>query len=174
VGQYARDKDAVVAAMLLSELAAEAKAAGKSLHEKLDALFWQYGCHAERQISVTMPGAEGMARMAELMGRFRQAPPEKLGGLSVRSAKDYLSLTEFAPGGAPKPFDGPKGDMVILELARDGAYVAVRPSGTEPKVKYYLFNYEPAEMLGDLDETKRELAVSLDAIAENLKAYSFG
>jgi phosphoglucomutase/phosphomannomutase len=173
VGQYARDKDAVVASMLLCELAAEAKAAGKSLHEKLDALFWQYGCHGERQISVTMPGAEGMTRMAELMGRFRQSPPATLGGLKVVRTRDYLGLTEQTPGSSPRPFVGPKGDMVMLDLASEGTYVAVRPSGTEPKVKYYLFTFEPAEMLGDLEATKLELSDRLSAIEGDLKNFSF-
>ena len=67
VGTYARDKDAAVAAMLLAELAAQVKAAGQTLHQKLDSLYWQYGCHAERQVSVTMPGSEGMARIEALM-----------------------------------------------------------------------------------------------------------
>ncbi len=175
VGQHARDKDAVVAAMLVAELAAEAKAAGKSLHEKLDALYWQYGCHVERQVSVTMPGSEGMARMTDLMRRFRAEPPTSLGGLKVARVRDYLSLAETAPGtdvGRSRPLVGPRGDMVMLDLAAEGTFVAVRPSGTEPKVKYYLFAFEPAEMLANLDATKQELAERLDAIAADLAAFA--
>ncbi len=171
-GGYARDKDAGVAAMVMSELAAQTKAAGRSLHERLDALFWQYGCHAEKQISVTMPGSEGMARMAALMRQFREHPPATLAGLKVVRTRDYQSLMELMPGGERQPFDGPSGDMVMLDVNAEGTYVAVRPSGTEPKVKYYLFTYEPAEMLANLEATKSELAERLDALGNALTTFS--
>jgi phosphoglucomutase/phosphomannomutase len=171
-GHYARDKDAAVAAMLLAELAAQEKAAGQSLHEKLDALYWQYGYHLETQISVALPGSEGMAQMAALMKKFRQDPPRELAGMKVVRVRDYLALTEHAPGGTPKPFDGPHGDMVMLDLATEGTYVAVRPSGTEPKVKFYMFTYEPAEQLHNLETTKTEMAERLAALGRDLTAYS--
>ncbi len=171
-GQYARDKDAAVAAMLLAELAAQEKSAGQTLHEKLDALYWQFGCHAESQISVTLPGSEGMAQMAALMKKFRTDPPRELAGDKVTRVRDYLNLVEHAPGQPAKPFDGPVGDMVMLELAREGTYVAVRPSGTEPKVKFYMFTYEPAEQLHNLETTKAELAERLAALGRDLTAFS--
>src|SRR5262249_55632312 len=136
-GTYARDKDASVAAMLLAELAAKEKKSGQSLHEKLDALYWQFGYHAESQISVTMPGSEGMKAMAALMARCRNSPPSELAGLRVIRARDYLDLLEWQPGEKKRDFAGPRGDMVMLDLEAEGTYVAVRPSGTEPKVKYY-------------------------------------
>ena len=171
-GGYARDKDAGVAAMLMAELAAQTKAAGRSLHEQLDALFWQYGCHAEKQISVTMPGSEGMTRMAALMRQFREHPPAALAGMKVVRARDYLALMEVLPAGQNRPFDGPPGDMVMLDLAIEGTYVGVRPSGTEPKVKYYLFTYEPAEMLANLEATKSELAERLNSLGKALTDFS--
>ena len=76
-GSYVRDKDGAVASLLLCELAAKLKAAGQTLHEKLDALFWQHGVHAERTVSVQMPGSEGMARMQEVMAAFRAGPPTR-------------------------------------------------------------------------------------------------
>jgi phosphoglucomutase/phosphomannomutase len=171
-GTYARDKDAGVAGMLLAELAAEVKANGQTLHEKLDALYWQYGYHAESQISVVMPGSQGMQQMSKLMARFRGNPPVTLAGIAVRRVRDYLSLTEGAPGEAFVPFDGPHGDMVMLDLAAPGVYVAVRPSGTEPKVKYYMFTYEPAEMLANLETTKAEHAERLANLARDLTEFS--
>ena len=171
-GTYARDKDAAVAAMLLAELAAQEKAAGKTLHEKLDALYWQYGCHAESQISVMLPGSEGMAQMAALMKKFRQDPPRELAGFKVVRVRDYQALTEHAPGERPTPFDGPHGDMVMLDTAQEGTYVAVRPSGTEPKVKFYMFTYEPAELLHNLETTKAELGDRLVALGRDLTAFS--
>ncbi len=171
-GTYARDKDAAVAAMLLAELAAQVKKAGQSLHQKLDSLYWQYGYHAESQISVVMPGSQGMQQMAALMAKFRSEPPRELAGLKVVRVRDYLGLTEHEPGGPLRPLDGPRGDMVMLDLELDGVYVAVRPSGTEPKVKYYMFTYEPAEMLANLEDTKLEHAARLVRLGQDLTTFS--
>lgn len=172
VGQYARDKDAAVAAMMLAEFAAQVKASGQTLHQKLDSLYWQYGCHAEKQVSVTMPGSEGMSRMSALMARFRTDPPRSLAGMEVVRVRDYLNLQELKPGGQPMLFTGPKGDMVMIDLSKEGTYVAVRPSGTEPKVKFYMFTYEPAEMLANLDDTKAELSALLERLAVALAEFS--
>jgi phosphoglucomutase/phosphomannomutase len=171
-GTYARDKDAAVAAMLLAELAAGLKAAGQTLHEKLDAIYWQYGYHAESQISAAMPGSSGMRQIAALMARFRNDPPARLAGMKVAHVRDYLALSRFVPGGAKSPLDGPRGDMVMLDLELPGTYVAVRPSGTEPKVKYYMFTYEPAEQLADLAEAKATHAARLAALGHDLTAFS--
>ena len=171
-GTYARDKDAAVAAMLLAELAAAAKAEGKSLHERLDALFWQHGYHAESQISVMLPGSQGMQQMAALMAKFRHDPPRELAGFKVTLVRDYQDLVEHEPGAKPRPFVGPKGDMVMLYLDAECTYVAVRPSGTEPKVKYYMFTFEPAEMLADLEDTKATHAARLTRLGQDLTAFS--
>lgn len=171
-GTYARDKDAAVAAMLLAELAASVKQAGQTLHQKLESLWWQHGYHAESQISVTMPGSQGMQAMATLMARFRSDPPHEIAGLKVTRVRDYTNLVEFAPGKPPVAFDGPKGDMVMIDLSAPGTYVAIRPSGTEPKVKYYMFTFEPAEMLANLDDTRAEHAQRLNDIGRDLTAFS--
>jgi phosphomannomutase len=172
VGTHVRDKDAIVSSMLLAELAAQVKTSGQTLHEKLDALFWQYGYHAESQISVTMPGSEGMSRMVALMGQLRTSPPERLAGLKVVRVRDYLNLTQMRPGAIAEPFEGPRGDMVMIDLEKEGTYVAVRPSGTEPKVKFYLFAYEPAEMLANLDDTKAELVELLKRLGNDLTQFA--
>ncbi|HEV3024268.1 MAG TPA: phospho-sugar mutase [Pirellulales bacterium] len=167
VGSYARDKDAAVAAMLVAELAARAKAAGQTLHQKLDTLYWQHGCHAERTVSKTMPGSEGMARMQRLMSNFRKSPPKQLAKIKVREVRDYQNLVVLGPSGSRK-LDGPQGDMLIFDLAAEGNYVAVRPSGTEPKVKFYMFAYEPPELLADLGAAKVELSQLLDELQRDL------
>ena len=176
VGSYARDKDGAVAAMLLAELAAQLKAEGKTLAEQLDALFWQHGYHWEKTSSVTMPGSEGMARMVALMSRVRTAPPTTLAGMKVWRVRDYKNLVQFAPGETPMPFDGPPGDMVMLDLstpdAPEGNYVAVRPSGTEPKVKFYIFTYEPAELLANLDDTRSQLTARVKQLQQELSDYA--
>ena len=168
VGHHVRDKDATVAAMLLAELAAALKAKRQTLHERLDALYWQFGYHAERQISITLPGSQGMRQIQSLMARFRTDPPRQIGEFKVLRARDYQTLTVRTPGGEAKPLDAPRGDMVMLDLEGEGNYLAVRPSGTEPKVKFYLFAYEPAEQIGDLGMTKAEVARRLQAMQSAL------
>ncbi len=172
VGTHARDKDAPVAAMLLAELAAAAKARGQSLHERLDGLYIQFGYHAERQFSLTLPGSQGMKQIQALMARVRNNPPAKLAGLEIVEIRDYLSLTKRSPGGKSAPFVGPPGDMVVLDLTEEGNSLAVRPSGTEPKVKFYFFGYTAAEQIADLDETKAHIAARLDQIQTELAALA--
>ncbi len=169
VGAHARDKDAAVASMLLAELAARAKAEGQTLHEKLDALFWQYGCHLEKAFSRKMPGAQGMEDMKALLAGVRTAPPKSIGNMEVARVRDYLNGTSTVPGSAPEPMDAPVGDMVILDLVAEGNYVAVRPSGTEPKVKFYMFAFQPAEQIADLEATKAELQARLEAMEKDLQ-----
>jgi phosphoglucomutase/phosphomannomutase len=171
-GQHNRDKDGGVASLLLCELAAKLKAQGKTLHEKLDDLFWQHGCHAERTVSVQMPGSEGMMRMNEVMASFRTDPPRSLAGSPVKGLRDYEQLATLLPGGAKQPLDGPKGDLVIIDLALAGNYVAIRPSGTEPKIKLYMFTYEPPEQLANLEDAKAGLERRLDAMEADMRKYA--
>ena len=169
VGQYVRDKDAVVAAMLMAELAAVVKSQKKTLHDKLESLYWQHGYHAEKQLNVTMTGSEGMAKMKALMAKLRTSPPTSIAGMKVAQVRDYGQLLVTPAGGASKPLDGPQGDMVILDFAEEGNYVAVRPSGTEPKVKFYMFTYVPAEQLHNLLATKEAMQERIAAWESELK-----
>ena len=173
VGTHARDKDANVAAMLLAELAAREKAAGRTLHEKLDALFWQHGCHVERLLNQSLPGSEGMSTMRKLMDKFRSAPPATLGGLKIRQVRDYSNLTIRRSDGSSGPLAGAeRGDMVVLDFEAEGNFVAARPSGTEPKVKYYMFAFEPAEQLANLDDAKHDLNERLLRIEQDFQAMA--
>ncbi|EAQ78374.1 phospho-sugar mutase [Blastopirellula marina] len=171
VGQYARDKDAAVASMLLCELAADCKANGQSLHEKLESLWWQYGYHAEHLLNQKMEGSEGMANMKKLMAKFREQPPTSLDGMALQRVRDYKNNVIVTPDGKQAPLDGPPGDMVILDLA-EGNYVAVRPSGTEPKVKFYMFTYVEPEQLSLLDMAKSAMQERINALETELKAYA--
>jgi len=171
-GQHVRDKDGGVAALLLCELAAKLKAEGQTLHEKLDALFWQHGVHSERTVSVQMPGSEGMVRMKELMKQIREQPPRELAGCGVRQMRDYLEQTTVLTDGSQQPLAGPQGDMIILDLELEGNYVAIRPSGTEPKIKLYLFAYEPPEQLANLEDAKAGLIERLDRIEADVRAFA--
>ena len=194
-GNYVRDKDGAVASMLLCELAAKLKAAGQTLHEKLDSLFWQHGVHAERTLNVQMPGSEGMARMKEVMAAFRVAPPTEIGGDRVVRIRDYEQQTVMQVGppsrgghathaepsaarlaaptfGQPQPLAGPNGDLIFLDLATEGNYVACRPSGTEPKIKFYMFAFTPPEQLSNLDAAKAELENRLTRMEADLRKFA--
>jgi len=169
-GDHVRDKDAAVAAMLLAEYAARLKTEGLTLHGKLDDLFRRYGCHAESQVSVRMPGEKGMDDMKALMTGFRTDPPRSIAGMKVVRVRDYLGGTIAEPGVGPRPLDGPTGDMVILDLDVRGNYVAVRPSGTEPKVKFYTFAYQRPDPAGDLSAIKAALRERLAVMQRDLSA----
>jgi phosphoglucomutase/phosphomannomutase len=174
IGQYVRDKDGAAACLLMAELAAQVKASGKTLFDRLDSLYWQHGYHADRQINLFMAGSAGMTRMQALMQRFRTSPPRSLAGIPVKQIRDYQNLTMTPLGGSPKKLDAPPGNMVILDLAAEGHFVAVRPSGTEPKVKFYLFAFIPAEQLHLLDEARLELNDRLGRIETELGQFADG
>ena len=157
--------------MLMAELAAQVKAAGQSLHEKLDDLYQRHGYHAERLMTIQMPGSQGMSAMQQLMQRFRKSPPGELAGQAVVAMRDYWNQETRAFDGSVKPLSGPRGNLVILDLAETGNYIAVRPSGTEPKVKFYSFAYRAPELLADLTATKIEMNARLDQIESDLRAF---
>lgn len=173
VGQYCRDKDGAVACMLMSELAAELKAGGRSMHDYLADLYREHGYHCERLINVFMEGSEGMAAMQRLMKAFRATPPAKLAGLPVARVRDYLNNTvrDVASGETSK-LAGPTGNLIIMDLAEEGNYVAVRPSGTEPKVKFYVFTrLAPAES-ADLKLAESTLANRIEGLEKDVRAFA--
>ena len=174
IGQYVRDKDGAAACMLMAELAAAAKAAGKTVFDKLNALYWQHGYHGERQINILMTGSAGMARMQTLMKQLRSSPPRNLAGIAVRGMRDYLELTrQDVPlsGSGIEALDAPRGDMVILDLAEEGHFLAIRPSGTEPKVKFYLFTFVAPERMHDLDQAREQMDELLNCLEEDIRQY---
>jgi len=186
-GTHVRDKDASVAALLMAELTARLAAAGRTPHDALAALFVAHGCHRERQINVALPGASGMERMREIMAALRATPPSSFGGLDVVRTRDQASLTTWTPGTAAEPYAGVPGDLVIFDLAglpeagtrlADGRFpplgnaVAARPSGTEPKIKFYLFAVAPPGPAADLAATELVLDARLDAIERDLRALA--
>lgn len=171
VGQYARDKDGAVACLLMSELAALVKSQGKSLHEHLDSLFEKYGLHNEGLMTIQMEGSDGMKRMQALMSRFRTDPPEEIGGIKVAGIRDYLNGTHTLVGEGTRPLDGPTGDLIFLDLKEEGNYVAIRPSGTEPKVKFYMFTkFNPAGV-GKLGGLKSLSQDRLKTFEKDLRAF---
>jgi phosphoglucomutase len=171
IGQYARDKDGAVACLLMSMLAAQLKREGISLHQRLDALQLQHGCHQESLVNVQMEGSEGMAQMKKLMEAFRNSPPNQLGGITVAGVRDYRSLTTRLPDGTTRPLTALPADMVVLDLAEDGNYFAVRPSGTEPKVKFYMFTYCSPQDSQDLAQAQARLNNRLAELERDIRLY---
>ena len=171
-GQHARDKDGAVASMLLAQFAAQCKANGQSLHEKMDELYMQYGFHGERLATQRMEGSEGMAMMKKLMALLRSDPPSQLAGINVAAVRDYKANTITKTGSSPEPLEGPNGDLVIIDLELEGNYIAVRPSGTEPKVKYYMFTYVPADEILSLNATKLEMQERIEQLQSDLESFA--
>ncbi len=137
VGTHARDKDAVVAVMCLCEAAAFYKSNGITLYEQMNNIYKKYGYFKEDLVSVTLKGIEGMEKIKEIMNDFRNNPPKTAGDYKVLKIRDYQADTitdcetkEVVPTGLPKS------DVLYFEL-NDNAWCAVRPSGTEPKIKFY-------------------------------------
>ena len=136
-GTYARDKDACVAVMMLCEVAAYYKAQGKTLWDAMVDMYEKYGYYKEGLATVTLKGIDGAAQIQSMMNEFRRNPPKKLGGLRVLAARDYktderkdLATGEVTSTGLPAS------NVLYYEL-ENNAWCCVRPSGTEPKIKYY-------------------------------------
>lgn len=135
VGTVARDKDGVGAAAIFAELAAEAKARGSSVLGELEALYRTFGVFGSRQISVTMKGADGLSKISRIMEHFRANPPAALGGAKVVRRRDHKRCV-IVQDGVESKLDLPPSNVLAYELEGDGRLI-LRPSGTEPKIKYY-------------------------------------
>ena len=137
IGTYARDKDAIVATMALCEAAAYYKTQGKTLWDAMIEMYEQFGYYKDAIQSVTMKGIEGLQKIQEIMNSLRQNPPVEFAGHKVTAVRDYKAdtITDVATG-AVKPTGLPNSNVLYYELT-DDAWVCVRPSGTEPKVKFY-------------------------------------
>lgn len=138
IGDYVRDKDAVTASLLLTEMTAWYAAQGMTLLDALDALYAKYGYYGEKTLNLVMPGLEGMALMANLMAKLRQTPPAEIAGTAVLRQKDYQDGTERdTASGAVSPMALVGSNVLAYDLA-DETTLVVRPSGTEPKIKVYV------------------------------------
>jgi len=172
VGQYCRDKDGAIACLLMTQLAAEVKASGISLHDHLAAMYKKYGFHAERLVNIRMEGSDGMKKMQEIMNRFRTSPPKSLGGLNVTSIVDYGDNHRKFHDGKQEPVAGPSSNLIIFETDVEGNYVAARPSGTEPKIKFYMFTYLPPESSSDPAACQAEMNTRLDGFAADMQTFA--
>jgi phosphomannomutase len=175
-GTFARDKDAATAAITMAELMAELKTQGKSLYDRLNEIYRQYGYFQENLKNVYVSGAEGTARVARMMEGLRTQPPTELNGAKVVEVIDRQSGTVLDPqsGKVVRNGEGTKGNVLVFVLSEDShTRVTIRPSGTEPKIKYYgaihkaiAADISPA----DLEMLKADTGNVLDGYVESLAA----
>nr|WP_040683884.1 phospho-sugar mutase [Thermobrachium celere] len=136
-GTFVRDKDAVIASMLIVEMVCYYKDRGMSLYEGLMELYNKYGFYKEDLVSITLKGIEGSEKIKKIMEDLRSNPPKKVADLSVKLVKDYkMSVTKNVVSGEEEVIELPKSNVIQLVL-EDGSVITARPSGTEPKIKFY-------------------------------------
>ena len=156
---FVRDKDANAATLMFAEVAAYAKSQDKTLDQLLDQVYLEYGYYLEKNGSLVFEGAEGADKIRRLAESYRKEPPSEMDGSKVASVKD------FSVGGI-KDVEGdtlPKEKMTMFELA-DARRIAVRPSGTEPKIKFYLFGKNSEVTAASLAQAKKDLSDALDRL----------
>lgn len=171
VGELVRDKDGVSAAVVFAELTAVLAAKGTSVLDHLEQLYRRYGLFVSSQVNVTRKGADGVKELKAIMAKLRAAPPMKIGDHDVVAVRDYMTHTITKKDGSTSTLDLPKSDVLTWDLA-SGSRVIARPSGTEPKAKFYFDVREPireGEPLADAEaraaDTMKKLADAFTAIA---------
>lgn len=161
-GTHARDKDGVVAAMLIAEMAAFYKTKGMSLYEALMDIYKKYGYFIEKTVSFTMPGKDGMAKMAGLLAGLRENSPKSVNGMDIVKVTDFKAQTIVSADGTTDKVEGlPKADVLKYNLSDNKTYFIVRPSGTEPKIKIYL---------GTVGASKQDAENTVEAVLADVKA----
>ncbi len=172
-GDHVRDKDAAVAALLMAELAATVKARKQTILEYLDDLYIDVGHHGERLINKVIEGRRGVEQMQQLMAAFRTAPPKTVGGLTITEAHDYKTheIRVLDGNGTTRPLPEPSGDLMIFRTDAAGCRFAARPSGTEPKIKFYLFARTPVDNPANLAQAKAQTKERLDRMASDIEQF---
>jgi phosphoglucomutase len=168
VGEHARDKDAVIASMMIAEMTAWYKDQGRSLFDGLLDLYLTHGYYREKLVSITKKGKAGAEEIAAMMARFRGNTPSHLAGVPVAVLKDYATCEEKnLKTGAVIRIDLPKSD-VLQFILEDGSVISARPSGTEPKIKFYCSVKGILPSKTDFERVSAELDAKVDAIMGDL------
>ena len=168
IGDQIRDKDAVSAVALLCEMAAVEKANGKSLYDKMIDMYMQYGFYLESLISITKKGMNGAKEIADMMSNYRSNPPATINGSKVVQLLDYeLQTGKNLLNGQNWAIDLPKSN-VLQFITEDGSKISARPSGTEPKIKFYFSVKTTLENRGDFDAKHAELDARIAAIVNDM------
>ena len=170
VGDFVRDKDAVTAALLACDIVAVSKSRGGSFYQHLINLYTKTGCYQERLISITKKGAAGLEEISTLMSNARLSSPKMLGGQKIVRMEDFQSSQSLdILSQHSSPIDLPKSNVLIF-YTEDGSMVAMRPSGTEPKIKYYISVNCPLPDASDYGAIKTVLLNKIDLIALDLES----
>lgn len=168
IGSQIRDKDAVSAVALLCEMAAYEKNKGRSLYQKLIDLSVEYGCYKEHLISITKKGMNGQQEIAQMMEGYRSAPPQSLGGITVKEIRDYqLQQQKNLTTNTTEPLYLPKSN-VLQFILEDGSVISARPSGTEPKIKFYFSVNAPLASAELYDAVNDQLGKKIERITKDL------
>ena len=165
---FVRDKDAVSACSLLAEICAYAKDQGKTLYELLMDIYLEYGFSKEFTINVVKPGKSGADEIRAMMEKFRNNPPKEIAGSKVVIAKDYKTLEQTDANGVVTKLHMPETSNVLQWFCEDGTKVSVRPSGTEPKIKFYLEVKGEMKCAGCYERCTKEADEKIEEIKKSL------
>lgn len=161
VRPFVRDKDAIQSLVMLAEVAAHYKSEGKNLYDGLQDLFAKFGYFAEKTISLTFDGVEGAQQIKNLMTKFRETAPKEFAGIKVAVMEDFANSQKISSDGEITTINLPKSN-VLKYILTDGSWIAVRPSGTEPKIKFYI---------GTQDETQETALQKRNAFEDTIKDF---
>ena len=169
IGDQIRDKDGISAVALLCEMAAYEKEKGRSLYEKMIDLYVQYGFYKEHLISITKKGMDGQQQIADMMEGYRNNPPSTINGRPVVMLMDYqLQVKKNLQTGEAWKLDLPKSNVLQFVLD-DMTFISARPSGTEPKIKFYFSVNAPLEKAADFDKVNSELENKIQQVITDMK-----
>jgi phosphoglucomutase len=168
VGSFSRDKDAVLACAMFAEITAWAKENGKTLYQLLIDIYVKFGLYKEKLISITKKGKEGADAIVEMMETYRNNPPKQLGGSNVILVHDYMKqTTRNLTNDSIIPINLPKSDVIQL-ITEDGTRISVRPSGTEPKIKFYFGVKGKMTNPSDYEKVNEQLDKKIDGIIKEM------
>ena len=169
VGEFVRDKDAVTSTLLACEIAAQAKAKGSSFYKELIQLYIDNGFYKERLISLTKKGIEGAQEIKQMMIDARKNPLSVINNSKVTRIEDYqLSIAKNFINNTEEAINIPKSNVLIY-YTEDGSKIALRPSGTEPKIKFYISVNSELDNVSAFETTEQKLESKIDAIIKDMK-----
>lgn len=170
IGDLVRDKDAIVSCAFIAEMTAFYKDKGSSLYDALLDMYVTYGLYKEELVSITKKGKTGAEEIKAMMEKFRSTPPVTLGGSKIATLKDYeLGVETDLKTGSKTTLELPKSD-VLQFITEDGSIVSARPSGTEPKIKFYCSVNAPLKHKSDFKSVDAELGSKIKAVMNDLEA----
>jgi phosphoglucomutase len=169
IGDFVRDKDAISACALVAEMAAAAKDQGRSLYQEMEQMYAEYGLYVEDLISLTKKGQRGAEEIKEMMAELRKNPPTTLAGSPVVEVRDYDNgkITNLRTGEVEST--GVESSNVLQFLTEAGDKISARPSGTEPKIKFYFSVKEPLSSIADYEVTHKKAEAKIKSIIEEMQ-----